>query len=114
MDLQFAQLLTIIGAACLMAFTERVRLQRAFTRLQRWWHAQAAMPAIPSAMRGMPEPPGTAALVTPHGLATRSWAFLLNDQPDRAPHVLLVGSSGAGKTTFTRALTPCARGRWWC
>jgi hypothetical protein len=30
--------------------------------------------------------------------------MLLNDQPDRLPHTLIIGATGTGKTTFTRAL----------
>jgi energy-coupling factor transporter ATP-binding protein EcfA2 len=52
-----------------------------------------------------------AQLVNTVGLTTRSWSFLLNEQPDQAPHVLLVGPSGAGKTTFTRALIAMRTGR---
>lgn len=40
-----------------------------------------------------------------------AWLTLLNEQPDRYPHTLIIGPTGSGKTTFTRALLASRAGR---
>lgn len=40
----------------------------------------------------------------PQGLPAATWLALLNDQPDRVPHVAVIGPSGSGKTTLTTAI----------
>jgi energy-coupling factor transporter ATP-binding protein EcfA2 len=54
----------------------------------------------------LPEPTRIlgSALVAGDKLTARVWTAFLNSQPDRYPHVLIIGPTGAGKTTFTRAL----------
>jgi hypothetical protein len=37
-------------------------------------------------------------------LPPAAWSRILNENPDQAPHALIVGPSGAGKTTFTAAV----------
>lgn len=41
----------------------------------------------------------------------RSWNGLLNLEPDRYPHLIIVGPTGSGKTTFTRAVLAGRAGR---
>jgi hypothetical protein len=44
-------------------------------------------------------------------LAYSAWSQMLNDKPDRRPHTLIVGPTGSGKTTFTRAMLATRTGR---
>jgi hypothetical protein len=44
-------------------------------------------------------------------LPAAEWLRLLNDQPDEVPHVVVVGGSGTGKTTFATALLASRAGQ---
>lgn len=71
---------------------------------------QASAPA-----RSTPAPtPAQAAPVSaapPAVLKPRQWLAALNDEPDRAPHSLIVGPSGAGKTTLATAILSKRQGQ---
>lgn len=41
----------------------------------------------------------------------RDWLGLLNEQPDSCPHILIVGYTGSGKSTFARAVLSQRRGQ---
>ncbi|NJL06347.1 MAG: AAA family ATPase [Chloroflexaceae bacterium] len=43
-------------------------------------------------------------------LAQRDWLDRVNNQPDLAPHLLIVGKSGSGKSTLARAILSSRRG----
>ena len=49
--------------------------------------------------------------ITPHGLAAAAWLDMLTHQPDRWPHVWIVGPTGAGKTTIARGIVAHRTGR---
>jgi hypothetical protein len=71
--------------------------------------AQAAPAASSAAPTGATPAPSTPAPSTPQkarpgSLPPAVWLRALNDEPDQAPHALIVGPSGAGKTTFTAAV----------
>ncbi|MDZ4721957.1 MAG: type IV secretory system conjugative DNA transfer family protein [Roseiflexaceae bacterium] len=44
-------------------------------------------------------------------LLSVGWLGILNLQPDNYPHTLIIGATGTGKTTFTRALLSARPGR---
>ena len=73
--------------------------------------ARAALPpalrpmlpsAAPSAAPTRPARGHTPAGTEP--LRPRQWLQMVNNEPDRAPHTMVIGPSGAGKTTFTAAM----------
>jgi hypothetical protein len=65
-------------------------------------HSAAATPQRPAAaVAERPRPaPGTAAAPT---LERPRWLQTINDDPDRAPHAIIIGPTGAGKTTMACA-----------
>jgi hypothetical protein len=65
-------------------------------------HSAAATPQRPAAaVAERPRPaPGTAAAPT---LEHPRWLQTINDDPDRAPHAIIIGPTGAGKTTMACA-----------
>jgi hypothetical protein len=65
--------------------------------IHRWLHNdESSEIASDTIDLGRPAGDGTA--------PTNAWLQALNDYPDRYPHTLIIGPTGSGKTTFTRAL----------
>ncbi len=54
---------------------------------------------------------GSARAESTRPLALRDWLMIVNDQPDDAPHVLIVGPSGCGKTTLAQAVAAERNGK---
>src|SRR5689334_13774270 len=52
----------------------------------------------------LPELPEKASAQAVKSLSPREWLTIVNDQPDDAPHTLIIGSSGSGKTTMAQAI----------
>jgi hypothetical protein len=67
-------------------------------------HTTAPRPSFFDTLRGVKYQTAEQIDDQPQALAARGWLALLNDAPDQVPHVFVVGSTGAGKTTFVRAL----------
>jgi hypothetical protein len=65
----------------------------------------AARSAAPTGATPTPSTPApsTPQKARPGSLPPAVWLRALNDEPDQAPHALVIGPSGAGKTTFTTA-----------
>lgn len=63
------------------------------------------------ALRGSAPMAAPDALIVGGKVAAGAWLNILNDQPDRYPHTLIIGPTGAGKTTFTMALLSARPGR---
>lgn len=53
---------------------------------------------------------GVTQVVQPGRIRTAEWLDLANERPDLAPHVVVAGGTGAGKTTFMEALLSARRG----
>lgn len=112
MSLELTHILTVVGAVILMAVAERRRLARLFRRYVLLGVLAPVQSPLASPVLALPSDPRQ--LVNQRGLTLTCWSFPLNEQPDHAPHALLVGPSGAGKTMFTRALLACRTGQCWC
>lgn len=112
MDPSLQLLMLAIGLACYAYATRR-----------RWWPhlatlqgAQLADGVRTYAARAVarlraPAAAEGGALVAQGKVAAAAWLNVLNDQPDRYPHLIIVGPTGAGKTTFTMALLSARPGR---
>jgi hypothetical protein len=59
------------------------------------------------------EPPQAPAIVLPltaPSLSLTEWLSMVNDHPDDAPHTLIIGTSGTGKTTIAQAIAATRSG----
>lgn len=65
---------------------------------------RGAQPGVPVLPPSPPAAPAWAMAEVDPRLSASRWLQLLNDQPDVTPHVLILGPTGSGKTTFAAAL----------
>lgn len=101
MDPTIAQLVLVGSAAGLYAYAARRDLRARVRQLAEQLHAR---PTMLSSQQLHHEPQQPAQWVQNGKVTAAAWLNLLNEQPDRYPHTLIIGATGTGKTTFTRAL----------
>ena len=65
---------------------------------------RGAQPGVPVLPPSPPAAPAWAMADVDPRLSASRWLSILNDQPDVTPHVLILGPTGSGKTTFAAAL----------
>ena len=110
-DLFIFQLGAVCVAACIVGLLEIARARRlgrfdamadAFTTARGWLGTVRRTTPAPASVQagGVPVQPFDS-----EGRAVpAAWRILLNDAPDIAAHLLIIGPTGSGKTTFTRAV----------
>src|SRR5512145_188881 len=87
-----------------------ILLSMAYGKLQDWHKARLrrkyralAAAAAEDTQRGA-VPPTPPANTIPALVSLATWLRVLNEEPDRFPHLFIVGPTGSGKTTFARAV----------
>lgn len=97
---------TVIGIAITVVLDIRHKMKQRRAGFQPTDHA-AGIPgagAVSPAAAQQGDPPPAWVLQESDLLPAPRWLRMLNEQPDDIPHLMIVGPTGAGKTTFATAL----------